>query len=369
MEEIEILADLGASATKVICLRRDKKSKLQGLAVMMSPFISVGVSKDFLPDFKSSVEPERQAWVEADGKFFFVGQAAEDYHFEHDIKAPKLEIALKKILAVVWAVGTRLSLGQKFSLSLDLLLPANERKDEDSYQLKQRLADALNSFVTPTGKMQVGLTHYKSMIEGIGSVNLIMPTIQPGKYISTDVNALIVMLGFRNFSVFPIREGRFSNPFTEELGMHYLLERIINKVPGQTVSSLLEPLALARSDFSNSRHLQPCLRSHETSVQKREMEQLIEVAGQVTTMFLQTFQDFIRRHGKLPSTFYWYGGTADYLEPAIRETFPDQDHYFHLGEDCLPLWIISTGHKSRFLDLWGRALMKYPDLLRGKVHA
>jgi hypothetical protein len=360
-----LLIDLGSSATKIIVLFVGKKGR-QGLAFIMSPFISVEMSKSFLPEFKPAVEPERQAWIELAGKYFVVGQAAEDDFVEHDIKAPKLEIAMKKILAVVWAISSRLALGSKFSISLYLMLPANERKDEETYQLKRRLVDALSSFDTPTGKMQVNLTHYQSMVEGIGSLNLILPLIQPGKYISPDIDALVGMFGFRNFSGFRISEGRIHPPFTEELGMHYILSRVVKEVPGQTVARLLEPLALVGSGFTDLDPLEPCLRSQDPEVKKTERENLIKVADQVTKIFLNTFVEFLRRHGKVPSIFYWYGGTADYLAPIIQTTFQDLEHHFHVGDHLLPSWIICTGQKSRFLDLWGAALRIDPTLSRGK---
>jgi hypothetical protein len=350
-QELILFVDLGASLTKAIFSFPGKLGRCNGHAITMSPHVYEESNKSKLPEFRKVVRPDLQTWIGFEGKCFYVGQAAEPFQ---EVKLPKLEIAITKILALTWVIHSLQKLDQTFSVSVHLVLPTKEYRDSTLYCLQERLKAALNNFQTPTGNLQVLLNRYKLNMEGSGSFNLIAGKLMDSsKFIRQDLSCMLAMLGFRNFTGIMIRDGRPQKPITSDMGMHFLLEKVVDLVPGQKISPLLKPLALAGSNFSNPSALTSILRSRDLSVRQREIEDLKLATTQAIREFLESFLNFLQKENSIPETFYWFGGTADFLEPQINEIFPQFEHHFQASMDKVPDWILSTGYASRFLDLWG----------------
>jgi hypothetical protein len=158
--------DFGGSLTKVIGkIDGEKKFNLN-----FSPEV-IEIDGDVLEEYRQveleQIEPENGIWVEFDQKYYAVGYLAKlKFLATLGLNRLKYELAIPKVLGVLWVVTQKFNLKNKFNLALACLLPPGEYADREKF--KNELEKALADFNTPTGRMKVKLVKYNCKPEGAG---------------------------------------------------------------------------------------------------------------------------------------------------------------------------------------------------------
>lgn len=152
-------------------------------------------------------------WVSYDNRYFALGTFAESIAEIDTIQCAKFEKAAISILAIVGAIGEKLSCSS-FDLCLRVLLPYGEINHK-SY-LKTILEKSLSQFFYIKKEFNVTLHSFYAAPEGVGGI-LRGGRIQ--KPLAT-VERFCLMIGYRNASFIHWKKGGIFRGDTTDLGFH-----------------------------------------------------------------------------------------------------------------------------------------------------
>jgi hypothetical protein len=225
-----LAVDFGASATKAIGSLVGTPSNC--ITLSMSPHCVEVDDSSLLtsdPDFG-----EHQSWVTIEGKSYALGNLAiAKFNSAWKVKPLKFTSAVQKACAAIAIFAQKFQLPERFELSLTFVLPPAE------WDRKQTIADrikaAVKDLITPRGRIKPKLLSLSPFPEGMGvllgqELNL--------KQIAT---IAVVMVGFRNTSMFVANYGSVNGSQTSDLGFHNLLKEIAGKT-GYRIEDLIEPV-------------------------------------------------------------------------------------------------------------------------------
>lgn len=155
--DLVVSIDLGGSLTKVIAQTPDGKYCPLAISSEIAA-IPADILQDVQANHWGQASPESAIWVVSKGEGYALGSYARNQFLAHsDLKVSKLDLAVPKILGVLWVLQQKLQLPKRFTATLGVLLPAEECSRVDQQDLIDRLIPELESFVTPTGKVTVKL--------------------------------------------------------------------------------------------------------------------------------------------------------------------------------------------------------------------
>jgi hypothetical protein len=221
--------DFGASATKAI-------GSLVGtedcITLSMSPHcVEVDDSSLLTPDPDFG---EHQSWVTIEGKSYALGNlATTKFNSSLKVKPLKFTSAVQKTCAVVSIFAQKFQLPERFELSLTFVLPPAEWDHQQV--IVERLQAAVKDLITPRGRIKPKLLSLSPFPEGMG--------VLLGQELNLREIATItvVMVGFRNTSIFTANYGSVGGTQTSGLGFHDLLKEIAGKT-GYRIEDLIEPV-------------------------------------------------------------------------------------------------------------------------------
>ncbi len=224
-----LAVDLGASGTKIVA---SIVGQPDCQAVLMTPHCIKVDDKDSLasdPNFD-----ENSIWVKIGEESYAVGKlAAIKHNATNKLKPAKFTIAVPKICAAIGVFAQKFSLPDKFDLSISFVLPPAEW--EHKTIVIERLQIAMKDLETPRGKIKPKLLSISPSPEGMG--------ILLGQ--DVDIKSVpmmtVIMLGFRNASVFTSSNGMVNRPQSSDLGFHDLLKEIAGKT-GYNIADTIEPV-------------------------------------------------------------------------------------------------------------------------------
>ena len=222
--------DFGASATKALASLVGTPSDC--ITLSMSPHC-VEVDDDSLliddPDFS-----EHQSWVTIEGKSYALGNlATTKFNSSLKVKPLKFTSAVQKACAVISIFAQKFQLPERFELSLTFVLPPAEWEHKQT--IAARINAAVKNLVTPRGRIKIKLKSLSPFPEGMG---LLLGQELNLKEIAT---IAVVMVGFRNTSIFMANYGSVNGSQTSDLGFHNLLKEIAGKT-GYRIEDLIEPV-------------------------------------------------------------------------------------------------------------------------------
>jgi hypothetical protein len=225
-----LAVDFGASATKAIGSLVGTPSDC--ITLSMSPHC-VAVDDSLLltpdPDFG-----EHQSWVTIEGKSYALGNLSiTKFNSSLKVKPLKFTSAVQKACAVISIFAQKFRLPERFELSLTFVLPPAEWDHKQT--ITDRIKTAVKDLITPRGRIKPKLLSLSPFPEGMGvllgqELNL--------KEIAT---ITVVMVGFRNTSIFIANYGSVNGSQTSDLGFHNLLKEIAGKT-GYRIEDLIEPV-------------------------------------------------------------------------------------------------------------------------------
>lgn len=264
MKKVKLTIDFGASATKAI-MATDKDST----AIAMPPYLSEIVR---IPVFDPQVSKQNQCWVTYGGRTFAVGQLAQILmNASFSLNLLKSELAVAKVLAVLWLAKEQFNLTDVIELDFVCLLPGSELADFDFF--RKSLKDALKKFKTPTGTLKVKLSSASAFPEGFGCLT---EFLSGSSVIDRDRDSVgVLMAGYRNISFFTSTGGNLSNFATSNLGMASLVQQVIDSTSGYNLETLT-PAIVSYDKSKNLEDLLPVLRKKSEDDRERELKLLVK---------------------------------------------------------------------------------------------
>jgi len=221
--------DLGASGTKIVA---SVVGQPDCKAVLMEPHcVQVNDRQLLTPDPQFD---EHNVWVRIADKFYAVGNLALIKHnATNKLKPAKFTIAVPKICAAIGVFAQKFNLPDKFYLSITFVLPPAEW--EQRTIVIEQLQIATKDLETPRVKIKPRLLNIYPYPEGMGILLGQKLDLKEFKAVT------VVMLGFRNASVFTSRYGTVSRPQSSDLGFHDLVFEIAGKT-GYKTSDMIVPI-------------------------------------------------------------------------------------------------------------------------------
>lgn len=356
--DLTVSVDLGGSLTKVVAARADGERCLLALASEVSE-IPQAILKDVQSGFWGDPNPETLNWVGVkDGASYALGAfARKQFKSQINLSVSKTELAVPKILSLLWVLQQKLALGRTFYARLTVLLPAGECSDIDVRELQDLLIPALKSFDTPTGKMTVRLFG-KPIVKPEGGGVLLH--YQQNCKLFQQQNSGILGIGYRNANLLICNNGTIgqSDRITSNLGFHALIQRCKDLV-GSTVDEVELATIIARAGYScNSIIIERYL---DKIGKARRLKPFIEAIEKSKTMYWSQLLGWFRHVGvdRLDNLVF-YGGTAEYLKQPLSEYFQDRVELSWHSDAVVPQELLNnvvaelnqTGLEFRFVDCW-----------------
>jgi len=346
--ELLIVLDFGGSLTKVVYTDNEQSPK----TLTMEPEV-LALSKASIESYESSkmgmdsAAPTDKAWVGTADQFYAVGYLArEQFNANAGLSQLKVDRAVPKAMAAIWAASVDLQLGNQFEAAVAVLLPPGEF--ENAARLRSSIESSLKEFQTPTGTLNVTLTDWDCKPEG-GGVYM-MHTI--GQLPSTfkDKAIAVLMLGFRNASVLLATRGAVTKRVTSDLGFTRLLDRVVAKTSGLDRNQLAGAIAVAGNP-PNFDALMPVLRSTSEASRKEELMKLRAAIITGRSEYTASLESWFKE--VLPTRVdqvILCGGTSDYLRPELSAYFKTSSLVWH-GQ--MPQELQDHPLSHRFFDAFG----------------
>lgn len=343
--------DFGGSGTKGIAHHKDTKCVLY-----MEPQV-IEVPSSSLEDKTqknlNNTHPENIAYVGIGEDYRAVGYLAQLFLASPSLRPRKYELAVYKTLAAAWVMQQKLKLPDKLDLSLILLLPPGEF--EDAALLKSMLKDALASFSTPTGTMNVNLVRYECFPEGSG---IYMMYRQKRAEQMKRWNVGIVQIGYRNASVLLSSRGVLDKGKTTNLGMARMVELVQSRTSGLNEVALLNAIAIAGNN-PQPHHFLDLVSMDNSNQQLVQVQKIIAAIKEARTEYaialISWLKEMLPPFGQLSGIIIG-GGTADYLRDELVQAVKPTTLVWH-GEVRIPPEFDSFNLGSRLADAW--ALSEY----------
>ena len=316
-KKIVLTLDMGGSKTKAI-VQEYPEGKPQ---VLLMDSEVADVAKASVENIQPEGLPESRAWVGVRGEYYVLGALARhQFRGISQLKELKYELAVPKVCGAIWLAKEKLGLGNNVSVYLNILLPPGETQDKA--QLESRLKEVFTGFETPAGKMRVKMAYYNVASEGSGIFFYRRRTL--GGTIPT---SMFVMVGYRNASVFLVRDGFPNRGITSDLGMSWLVSNFVSKVSGLSpdntdiVGAIVE--AGVNCDAQVLQNLSRKRNSSEIKADGESMSKALLLARdeywRAAARWLRSvMEDDVRE-------LVFCGGTADYIRSEVDTYFQKED--------------------------------------------
>lgn len=303
-------------------------------------------------NFTSSA-PENFAWIEYEGEYRALGLLArERFHADLNLEEPKFRLALYKTLAIVGAIAQKKCLPNGATVRLGFLLPYGEYEDRKLFE--QMIAEAIASFRFQGVERSFELESCVCRPEGFG---LLSRGRGPGSSLKEQV-VVVVMIGYRDVSVFVMNRGIITKGVTKELGFNKFIQIVQRQAPGQKAVELVEAICKAGPKVSATAiaHLS---RFTESSLKKKEISRILAASTTAREQYWLMLSSWL--HNWIPNKVdevILAGGTSYYYEREFNALFSGcfVNWCSELEEQvnrCFPEKIAENGLSFRLTDNYG----------------
>lgn len=279
-------------------------------------------------EYRPTQAAETQMWIKSGERSYAVGQLAKvKFRAQLGLSSLKSESAIAKVLGAVWVLHRELSLPAKFTIALSVLLPPGEYADRDRF--KRSLSQALQRFETPTGTVQVSLSHLACLPEG-GGIAMVQQQQDPNFNQKTKT---IAMIGTRNASALIYQGGVESGLYSCDLGFVAMVRGVLQRTSGYDLETLL-PLIAQAGETPMPYHFVKVSRRSTEADRQSELQELVQAVLEARKEYLFNLVSWYRE--VLPSVWdelIFCGGTAEYLSSELLSVFQSrtQTVWFHGG--------------------------------------
>lgn len=322
--DLILTIDTGTSQSKVFWKRWAQGNT--ELLLMGSEFLEIS-AHDLLDTGLSGGRPENDAVIElANGNVYVFGMKAQQMRGKPPTGLSKYEFAAYKALAIVGAIAETANLPEQFTIALSALLPYKEYQDRKAFHdlLIQHLADfrfrgrhyAISPLVLEVKPEGAGLAQSRR-------------NDAPQSFNSR--NILVTMIGQRDASLLPFKEGTPQSGHGIRLGFEQLIDAIVARaslnLDAKDAGRLTEYVFQAQQ---NPKVLERIARMVVTEAEVgRKVEQIQDAISQSRNRYLRDLLDWVQ--STLGQALYEFdevilsGGTALYFQTELEAFFIQYD--------------------------------------------
>ena len=217
--DIILTIDTGTSQSKVFWKRWSQGNT--ELLLMGSEFLEIS-SNDLIDTGLSGGRSENDAFIElANGKVYVLGMKAQQMRGKPPTGLSKYEFAAYKALAIVGAIAETANLPEQFTIALSALLPYKEYQDRKAFH--ELLTSNLADFNFRGRRYSVSPLLLEVKPEGAG---LAQSRRNDAPQTFNYRNILVTMIGQRDASLLPFKEGTPQSGHGIRLGFEQLVDAI-----------------------------------------------------------------------------------------------------------------------------------------------
>jgi hypothetical protein len=311
--------DAGTSGSKVFwrCWRHGSSTEL----MMMSPEFLEIAQNDLLDTGLSGGRPENDAVIElADGHLYVLGMKAQQMQGRSPSGFNKYQFAAYKALAVIGAIAQTTNLPDSFAIAITVLLPYTEYQDRRAFH--DLLTQNLKDFGFRGRRYSVSAIMLEVKPEGAGLAQSHRHD-QPRSF--DQRNLLILMMGQRDVSLLPFKQGTPQPGLGARLGFEQFVSSVVTRaalnLDNQHLGRLTEYLFLAKTE---PKLLERIARMVVTEVEVgRKVEQLREAIVHAEQQYWRQIQEWLK--STLGQEIYEFeeaivsGGAALYFKAEMEE--------------------------------------------------
>jgi hypothetical protein len=311
--------DAGTSGSKVFwrCWRHGSSTEL----MMMSPEFLEIAPNDLLDTGLSGGRPENDAVLElVNGHLYVLGMKAQQMQGRSPSGFNKYQFAAYKALAVIGAIAQTANLADSFAIAITVLLPYTEYQDRRAFH--DLLTQNLKDFGFRGRRYSVSAMLLEVKPEGAGLAQSRRHD-QPRSF--DQRNLLILMMGQRDVSLLPFKQGTPQPGLGARLGFEQFVSSVVTRaalnLDNQHLGRLTEYLFQAKTE---PKLLERIARMVVTEAEAgRKGEQLREAIAHAEQQYLRQVWEWLK--STLGQEIYEFeeaivsGGAALYFKAEMEE--------------------------------------------------
>ncbi|BAZ34048.1 hypothetical protein NIES4074_65620 (plasmid) [Cylindrospermum sp. NIES-4074] len=340
MSNLIVSFDPGASLTKIVYeLATEGKPRLMTMEpeMLKLPQSSIDAYMSSRKGLESP-KPVDEAWVsspaDGDTQCTVVGFLARQFSASARLDKLKYETSIHKVLAVVGAIASGTSqsaiaqhnkLPNRFSLSLTSLLPYGEYQNRQAFE--QQLRVALKDFRFRGQRFRVKLERFECLPEGAGLA--MIRQRQNGKEWFNAQTIAVLMFGHRNTSVLLFERGKMTAGYTNGLGFHQMVKRVVERTSGQDATALTSAIYAAGSDITaDNPAIRALVKSREPKNIDYELQMIVNAIATAKVEYWSRLYDWLESTLPAVNEVILSGGAALYLEQELQDCFQEISTYW-----------------------------------------
>ncbi|MEA5625167.1 ParM/StbA family protein [Nostoc sp. UHCC 0251] len=331
MSNLIVSFDPGASLTKIVYeLVTEGKPCLMTMEpeMLKLPQSSIDAYMSSRKGLESP-KPVDEAWVsspaDGDTQCTVVGFLARQFSASARLDKLKYETSIHKALAVIGAIAQHNKLPNRFSLSLTSLLPYGEYQNRQAFE--QQLQAALKDFRFRGQRLRVKLERFECLPEGAGLA--MIRQRQNGKEWFNAQTIAVLMFGHRNTSLLLFERGKMTAGYTNGLGFHQMVKRVIERTSGQDATALTSAIYAAGSDITtDNQAIRTLVKSREPKNLDYELQMIVNAIATAKAEYWSRLYDWLESTLPAVNEVILSGGAALYLEQELQECFQEISTYW-----------------------------------------
>ncbi len=331
MSNLIVSFDPGASLTKIVYeLATEGKPCLMTMEpeMLKLPQSSIDAYMSSRKGLESS-KPVDEAWVscavDGDTQCTVVGFLARQFSASARLDKLKYETSIDKALAVIGAIAQHNKLPNRFSLSLTSLLPYGEYQNRQAFE--EQLRVALKDFKFRGQRLRVKLERFECLPEGAGLA--MIRQRQNGKEWFNSQSIAVLMFGHRNTSLLLFERGKMTAGYTNGLGFHQMVKRVIERTSGQDATTLTAAIYAAGSDITaNNQAIRALVKSRDAKNIDYELQMIVNAIATAKSEYWSRLYDWLESTLPAVNEVILSGGAALYLEQELQECFQEIPTYW-----------------------------------------
>jgi hypothetical protein len=331
MSNLIVSFDPGASLTKIVYeLATEGKPCLMTMEpeMLKLPQSSIDAYMSSRKGLESP-KPVDEAWVSSpangDTQCTVVGFLAQQFSASARLDKLKYETSIHKALAVIGAIAQHNKLPNRFSLSLTSLLPYGEYQNRQAFE--QQLQSALKDFRFRGQRLRVKLERFECLPEGAGLA--MIRQRQNGKEWFNAQTIAVLMFGHRNTSLLLFERGKMTAGYTNGLGFHQMVKRVIERTSGQDTTALTSAIYAAGSDITaDNQAIRTLVKSREPKNIDYELQMIVNAIATAKAEYWSRLYDWLESTLPAVNEVILSGGAALYLEQELQDCFQEISTYW-----------------------------------------
>lgn len=331
MSNLIVSFDPGASLTKIVYeLAAEGKPCLMTMEpeMLKLPQSSIDAYMSSRKGLESP-KPVDEAWVSSpangDTQCTVVGFLARQFSASARLDKLKYETSIHKALAVIGAIAQHNKLPSRFSLSLTSLLPYGEYQNRQAFE--QQLQSALKDFRFRGQRLRVKLERFECLPEGAGLA--MIRQRQNGKEWFNAQTIAVLMFGHRNTSLLLFERGKMTAGYTNGLGFHQMVKRVIERTSGQDATALTSAIYAAGSDVTtDNQAIRTLVKSREPKNLDYELQMIVNAIATAKAEYWSRLYDWLESTLPAVNEVILSGGAALYLEQELQDCFQEISTYW-----------------------------------------